>query len=367
MKIRHLLALAAPLSSLAAQRLTTTIDVGAVGLRYGDTVSSGGVSLSPALSFAAGRSSIDAIGTLSKFASGTSVQGTVSGSTFTPPARGLSAELAGSAGASAHQDGATTGQTRGSLRAHLVRNGAGAWAGGGMGTMWDGGAWHDVRGLEYGMWASRRLVQAVVSVTPAAVDDTIRYVDTQGALSWILPRAQVDLTAGLRSGSRLPSTPGQSRAWGGASVQLPLTSRASLIVAGGSYPLDFTQGYPAGRYVSASMRFPVGHAAAPAPAAAATPSPVGRFDVRVVSDSVIVIDVRATARTVEIMGDLTNWDAVPMRALGGGRFSLTLQARAGTSQMNIRVDGGAWKAPAGLIAVKDEFGAEVGILVVPGR
>jgi hypothetical protein len=89
--------------------------------------------------------------------------------------------------------------------------------------------------------------------------------------------------------------------------------------------------------------------------------------VHVVSDSVIVIDVRATARTVEIMGDLTSWDAVSMRALGGGRFSLTLPARAGTSQMNIRVDGGAWTAPPGLIAVKDEFGAEVGILVVPGR
>ena len=367
MKARHFLVFIAPLSSLAAQRLTTTLDVGAIGLRYGDTVSSGGVSLSPALSFAATRSAIDAIGTLSKFASGMSAQGTVAGSAFTPSTRGMSAELSGSAGGSAHEDGATTGQTRGSLRAHFTRNGAGAWAGGGVGTMWDGGAWHGVRELEYGMWANRRSTQALVSVTTAAVDDTIRYVDTQGALSWILRRAELDLTAGVRGGSRLPSTPGQSRAWGGVSAQLPMTPRASLIVAAGSYPLDFTQGYPAGRYVSASLRFSLGQA--PRPAATIAPARgVGRFDVRRVSDTQIVIEVQAaSARSVELMGDLTTWEAVPMRAFGAGRFSITLPARAGTSQMNIRVDGGAWVAPPGLTVVKDEFGAEVGILVVPGR
>jgi hypothetical protein len=36
----------------------------------------------------------------------------------------------------------------------------------------------------------------------------------------------------------------------------------------------------------------------------------------------------------------------------------------GVHRVNIRVDGGAWRPPPGLSVVRDEFGGEVGLLVV---
>ena len=73
------------------------------------------------------------------------------------------------------------------------------------------------------------------------------------------------------------------------------------------------------------------------------------------------------AHSVEITGDITGWDPQPFRAEGNGRFSIVLPVTAGTSQINVRVDGGQWTVPPGLTVVKDEFGTPVGILVVPDR
>jgi hypothetical protein len=40
------------------------------------------------------------------------------------------------------------------------------------------------------------------------------------------------------------------------------------------------------------------------------------------------------------------------------------RARAGTYRLNVRVDGGEWVAPPGLLDVEDEFGGRVGLLVL---
>jgi hypothetical protein len=98
------------------------------------------------------------------------------------------------------------------------------------------------------------------------------------------------------------------------------------------------------------------------------PPGISRFDVRRVSETEVHIDVTApSAHSLEIMGDITHWDPQSFRADGNGRFSIVLPAAPGTSQVNVRIDGGAWIVPPGLTVVKDELGTEVGILVVPGR
>ena len=45
-------------------------------------------------------------------------------------------------------------------------------------------------------------------------------------------------------------------------------------------------------------------------------------------------------------------------------WSATLPIAAGTYQMNVRIDGGAWLAPPGLMTSTDEFAGVVGILIV---
>jgi hypothetical protein len=362
------LLLAAALGSRGmAQSKAATVDVGAVGLRYADTVSSGGITVSPAFRFVTGRTSFDAIATLSKFNTGLSGQGAVALSSFTPARSGFTAEGTGSAGGSGHEDGSKTGEMSTTGRLHYMKSSAGAWVGTGLGGIWDGLAWRRVREVEAGAWLTSGNTQVVLSTTPTVVDDTIRYADTQGALAWQTPRAAVVLTLGTRAGSRLPSVPGDSRLWGGVSVIAPVSVRASVLAGAGTYPLDFTQGFPAGRYVTAGLRFGVGAATRVRPLVVPSAG-ITRFDVRRVSEASIAIEVTAqSARTVEIMGDLTMWEPEAMRPLGNGRFVIVLPVTSETSQINIRVNGGGWTVPPGLTVVKDELGALVGILVIPDR
>ena len=44
--------------------------------------------------------------------------------------------------------------------------------------------------------------------------------------------------------------------------------------------------------------------------------------------------------------------------------TITLPLRPGNYQMNVRVDGGRWLVPGDLLAIKDEFGGAVGLLVI---
>jgi len=70
------------------------------------------------------------------------------------------------------------------------------------------------------------------------------------------------------------------------------------------------------------------------------------------------------ARLVEITGDFTNWLPVQLRSSGGGWWSTVLPMSPGKYQMNLRIDGGAWTVPPGLLAMLDEFGGAVGLLVI---
>ena len=70
------------------------------------------------------------------------------------------------------------------------------------------------------------------------------------------------------------------------------------------------------------------------------------------------------ARTVEIMGDFTNWEPRAMTR-NGASFESTMRVTAGTHRMMVRIDGGSWRPPANTPVVDDDYGGRVGLLVVP--
>ena len=72
----------------------------------------------------------------------------------------------------------------------------------------------------------------------------------------------------------------------------------------------------------------------------------------------------AEARTVEIMGDFTNWEPRAMTR-NGASFESTMRVSSGTHRLMVRIDGGAWRPPANTPVVDDDFGGRVGLLVVP--
>ena len=90
--------------------------------------------------------------------------------------------------------------------------------------------------------------------------------------------------------------------------------------------------------------------------ASITPNPAG-------ATLVVVVNASAEHR-IEVAGSFSGWEPVPLvRTAGGWEASVALGS--GAHRVAVRVDGGAWRAPANLGKVKDGFGGTSGIIVVP--
>ncbi|HEX8942899.1 MAG TPA: hypothetical protein VF785_07140, partial [Gemmatimonadaceae bacterium] len=243
-------------SVLPAQRVVSSVDVSGTGVWYADSIRSAGSSLSPALRIDWSHATLGASGNVSQLGGGgLSFQGALAPSVFTPSAGPFTMEFASSMGGSSHRDGTRTGEAIGTVRAHAMGAGAGAWVGAGLGRTWDGAIWRAVEETEAGAWLRRGDMTGLVSVSPTVVEDTIRYTDVQIAMRYPVNALEFGVTAGTRSGSVGAAVGGTSRAWGSVSVVDWIASSVAIVGAAGSYPVDLTQGYPGGRFVSLALRF----------------------------------------------------------------------------------------------------------------
>jgi hypothetical protein len=364
---------------LPAQRVSSSVDVSGTGVWYADSIRSAGSSLSPAISIDWSRATLAAFGNVSQLGNGgLSFQGAAAPSIFTPSIGLFSMELASSMGGSSHQDGTRTGEAIGTVRAHVIGDERGAWGGAGLGRTWDGTTWRAVQELEVGAWFRNGQMTGLASVSPTTVQDTIRYTDLQVAVRYPLDAIELGLTAGVRGGSVGAAIGGTSRAWGSVSVIDWVASRVAIVGSAGSYPVDLTQGYPGGRFVSLALRLAsrdgrsstrVRSAITPAPLSPAADPPrvsgVVAFDVRTTSGDRRILRVDApSARSVELNADFTHWQPVRLTQDSDGQWSITLPIARGTYQMNIRLDGGAWIVPPGLLTSTDEFGGLVGLVTI---
>ena len=363
--------------SANAQRVISTIDVGGAGIRYADSVRTSAFTVSPGLQLNFDRATLGVSGAYSQLGSGSwTTQGDIGGSLYTPAAGWLLGELSGTAGGSAHHDGTRTGQTLGIVRGHLMTAGRGVWVGGGAGSMWDGTAWRRLFEGEAGFWS--RLGEnttALATITPTVVDDSIHYSDAELSVRWDGPRVELGASAGLRSGQQWRTDFGSTDTWGSASITAWLTSNMAVVGSGGTYPVDLTQGYPGGRFVSLALRFGnrSAHRAANPVSRGGTFATEGvetgllrGFEVIGTPDGQRMIRVRApNADVVEITADFTDWSPVGLTKSARGWWSVTLRMAPGTHQVNARLDGGPWLVPPTLTALRDEFGGETGLLIVP--
>jgi 1,4-alpha-glucan branching enzyme len=92
---------------------------------------------------------------------------------------------------------------------------------------------------------------------------------------------------------------------------------------------------------------------------------VERFVWEKSSQQGVTLRVKAPrAGTVEVSGDFTNWVPSQLTAIGSDWWSISLPLRPGKYQMNLRINGGSWVVPPGLLSMVDEFGGSVGLLIV---
>ena len=346
-----------------------------MAVRYADTLNASAATLTPRAVADWGRGIAEISGTYSQFASGGwSTQGALSGSLFTPTSRGFIAEIAGFGGGSAHQDGTRTGEVLANARLHFMRARGEFFAGAGAGRTWFGGGGSSVVLLgELGASTTLRDVATSIVLSPVAVD-SLRYMDNQLTLS--LARVKLDLSAvlGIRVGDQLTALGGTARSWGNLNAVRWLGSRFALVAAGGTYPIDPTQGFPGGRFVSLSIRMSTRRAGPPS---ISTQQPeigvptdeglpvVTEFAAEQSGIDSVTLKVKAPrAQLVEVNGDFTGWTPVRLNPVSDGSWAVTLPMAPGKYQMNLRLNGGEWIVPPGLLSMLDEFGGRVGLLVV---
>ena len=359
-----------------AQRTGGSIDAGALNMRYADSVNASAFALTPSLWAESALSSLSLNGTLSSFMNGGwSAQGDADGSFFTKRAGFLLGEFEGSAGGSTHNDGSRTGQVLGVLRAHAMGANQGVWIGAGVGGAWDGSVWRSVRQGEAAAWAHFGNATAFISGTPVIVDDSIKYTDAQLSASVNLPIVELSASGGFRSGNNLPTLGGNAKSWGNVSITGWIASRLAIVASAGTYPVDFTQGFPGGRFASLSLRLgqrrfpPASGSVRQIDDLSSISTPVSRgglrFDMRSIGGSAREIRVRSeSAKSVEVIGDFTEWKAVKLENSGAGVWTGSFPIRSGIHELNIRIDGGSWINPPGLPSKRDEFGGSVGVLIV---
>ena len=376
----EILVLAAPAlfycaGSAHAQRAAASVDVGAVALRYADTVNATAAALTPDLRIDWSQGTAEALGTISQFGGGGwSAQGNLSASLFTPKSRGFFGELTGSAGGSTHQDATRTGESLAHARIHFARSTGGVFVGGGGGTTWDGSGWRRVLLGEIGAWADFPVATTLLRVSPASVDDSAKYVDGQLSLTRTRERLDVSALAATRWGSRLPFDPTGTRTWASIAITAWATPVLGIVGAGGTYPVDPTQGFPGGRFVSLGIRLASGRRnAATSVESESRPTEVpgnpfpaaDAFVAEARPQGAVLLRVHAPSATrVEINGDFTGWTPVDLGQAGGGWWTQTVSIAPGKYEMNLRINGGSWIVPPGLLELRDEFGGSAGLLVV---
>lgn len=366
---------------LPAQRIVPALDVGASAVRYADTASLSATAISPTLRVESASATFTASGTFSSIAAGGwTTQGNLIASRFVPFSPRMHGELAASAGASAHDDQTTTGQLLAQGRAHFMGSSRGFWLGGGLGRSWDGVTAHRLTQLDVGTWVSNGNATIVAALTPTALGDgstsRLRYTDATIGARVIHSRAELSASLGARVGSELPGTSGGS-AWGSVAAAVWLVGPVALTVSAGTYPIDYTQGYPGGRFAAVALRlarppatkrmFGADDEALAAGRNGNAPAgPIESLSVEVSADRRHrSIAVRArTASTVEVTGDFTGWKPVQLTRGRDGRWLATLPIAPGTHEIALRIDGGAWIVPPGLTIIRDEFGGTTGLLVV---
>lgn len=358
-----------------AQRVSSTVDFGAESMRYADSINASALSISPLLRLDWTRLTLRGGGTYAQLPGGHwSTQGVFSASVLTPVLRPLSAELALSTGGSAHWDGTRTGQSVAAVRGHFDAQHVGLWAGGGGGQMWDGFRWHPVLLTEFGAWTRAGQSTLIATVAPTAADDTIRYIDSELHAHFEQYYAELDALAGFRSGNAIAAFGSSSRSWGGAAITVWPTAHVGIVISGGTYPIDLTQGFPGGRYFFVSLRIG-SRPQTISPSLVQTRSRAGLPEagngapslvIRRGADGAWELRVQApTATRVELNGDFTGWQPIALSSRADDSWTVTLPLAPGTYQLNVRIDGGPWVVPAGILPVSDEFGGRVGVLVIP--
>jgi hypothetical protein len=351
-----------------------SVDVGGSVVEYDGFLASGAAVLAPSFRFDSRVFSIGAQGSWTLFESGSSIfQGSLAAAWVAASKGPMRFELSGSAGASVYRNEQSSGHLLGGARVHLLGETSGAWIGAAAGRSY--GAAGVPLELAGTAWSVKNRLTFLGTVT-ATLHDQIRYLDFLGAIRWAGTRLELEARIGARPWGRNFADAEESLtgAYGELDLLVPLNRWLSLTLSGGKYRADPVRRTLGAEYISAGVRLGRPRWSARRGTLEAEASG-GRFVTRETGAPRLEVQgggerktlrIRApAAKSVELMGDITDWAPVRLHLVEPGLWETELELPPGVHRVNIRVDGGPWVAPGGTRVERTEFGGSVGILVVP--
>jgi len=269
-------------------------------------------------------------------------------------------ELAGAASATHQSAGFESAVARGDVRAHARGRAFGGWIGAGASVARSSFDSTSVRAFtpNAGLWVQTSGARATLGLLATRLLGST-YPELNLALSVTEGPVDVSVYGGVRGGPDDASSSGER--WAGASAAVWLHSRAAVIVAGGRYGSDLAQGLPGGSFVSIGLRFTT-RRSRPIPTSARAPIVYTSEAARGGSIGFVV----EGASSVEVAGDWTGWERVPLRRGGDGRWMLPADLGPGVYRFNLRVDGARWMVPPDVAQIDDGYGGKVGLLIISG-
>ena len=375
--------LLAPVGSGSGQAVGS-LDAGYAYVRFTGFQASGATTFVPTVELERPLLFLRGTASISRFESGRwSSSASGGASAFSPAYRGLRAELAGSGNVTRYRE-TRTAQLLGQARVHLHADSMGGWLGAGTGTSRYGDDWQPHTLLDAGAWLRARALDLSVSLSSATytftdsttvlqsgpgdeIDTTFTYTrrtgylsDAVGRVSWTRGPVDLDFSAGFRPIARYVD----DRKWVSLTATAWIFPRMAIVGTVGRQPENPLQNLAGLNYASLAVRLGGRARARPAVPEAVRASATD-FTVIAASGMTRTIYIQAPgASSVELAAPFTDWTPRLFSRVGRELWVLTLPVPAGTYDVVIRIDGGAWAPPPGLPAFDDEFNGRVGRLVI---
>ena len=256
-------------------------------------------------------------------------------------------------------------------RLHYTGPNAGVWGGVGGGIGDDGDASRGIGFGDIGAWIAAGRASLAGTVLPTTVGSDEQYLDAElaGRAAWT--RFEVIAGAGRRWWSSGDEREDES--WASLALEMRVVQRVAFTAAVGSFPTDPARGFRDGDYLQFGVRVgPPRNVALDAWALReayrmrpplVAPVVTG-FEVRT-SLAMRVLRIAApAASTIEIAGDFTDWEPMPLVRGADGAWQFERVIGAGTHRFNVRVNAGAWGVPPGVPTMHDDFGGVVALLIL---
>lgn len=182
--------------------------------------------------------------------------------------------------------------------------------------------------------------------------DSIRFFDGLAGLTYTDPHVTISATGGIRTGD-LGDDP-----WVQGQLEWRIIPYLGLELAVGTYPADLT-GFTSGFFASAGFRVGTRRLGVPKERDVS----VRRLGEERTEATFLVRD----ATDVAIAGEWNAWTPMPLARIDGSHWRATLPLGPGAYRFALVLDGDRWVVPRGVPVLPDDFGGEVGLLMIGGE